>query len=277
MNIITKLDTNNERLAKIAAAIAMGVRSVSGDIDAQKEARKVYDIATTNALGTRSVVMLSLVNTAQAEAWTGAEIAQGLALAARNDNRKEKTTKTYMGELALVLSDNVRPVAEALRTTVAEAWDAEKAVKDGPRPIAKAFVREYHAFIAAARAVKDGTMVFRGASDVAQFAREHDPDLDYHKVAGRLENIRKTLADFARDFPCAGFAEIDAFLGDINEGQLKAARDEKLAAEAKALEDITLPAQEALAPAASAATVQEVTPAPGVFDLALNELAELAA
>jgi hypothetical protein len=277
MNITTRLDTNNERLAKIAAAIAMGVRSVSGDIDAQKEARKVYDTATTNALGTRSVVMLSLVNTAQAEAWTGAEIAQGLALAARNDNRKEKTTKTYMGELALVLSDNVRPVAEALRTMVAEAWDAEKAVKDGPRPIAKAFVREYHAFIAAARAVKDGTMVFRGASDVAQFAREHDPDLDYRKVAGRLENIRKTLADFARDFPCAGFAEIDAFFGDINEGQLKAARDEKLAAEAKALEDITLPAQEVLAPAASAATAQEVTPAPGVFDLALNELSELAA
>lgn len=270
------------RTAEIANTIRAALSPII-DADAVKaDAQSEFQAAVADATGTRLSVIVALANASRMGAWTQSEIATAVVAAGKVGNAAlPKSVATFVAEAKRAMSPKVRDYAPAIVGVVGIAWEAEgEQDKDAPRPLRKAFKRQYHCVLQAFGLAEDGT-VLRETTDVLDWARARDPDLDYGKVYDRLQAIRKELTAFAADFPVDGFVEVDAFLSEITKERLKACReaiaqrdDERLAGHK--LTDVPVPEIDPIPDELSMPEIDPIADALGELDAGMS-LASLAA
>ncbi len=213
------------RVGHIANTIRAALSPILDADATRSDAQEAFQEAAGTSASVRMEVLVALASASAADAWTVSEINAAAAAAGKVGNMAlPKSVATFVSESKRAMSPKVREHVGDLVALAGEVWAEEAALdKDQPRPCRKAFKRCYHMTLRMFGLCEDGELL-SSTSDVVEWARNNDPDLDYSKVYERLQSIRKELSAFATDFPVDGFVEVDSFLEGITKDALKAAR-----------------------------------------------------
>lgn len=195
------------------------------------EARDLADGANKRAVGERESIITTLAAAASAGKWSGDDLAEEVADMLKARNAKGTSLATFASEIKHACARNTRGRVADLFRLAHEAWEAEsdaidaapdfKAKQAVPKPMRRAFSRCYHAVVQYAFKAEDRE--FSTPADFVRFAMDtlRAREIDYKRVKGRLDNIRKELAEFAKDFPVSGIVDCVEFLASVEADELR--------------------------------------------------------